>query len=371
VTLPRPSFHRSTALIYVRQSRHKEGERTVSPEVQEQQCRGLPAVAACDQVEVFSDLDVSGGKLKGRKAFLALIDRVKGAEVSVVAAYDQSRGFRNTSDALDFYALMEKRPEIEVVFVHGRFDRSPAGEFTYTTLAAAHAMERRMTGEKIRDAYRYATQRGEMVGQVPGGYIRNPDGSISIDEDVAPTIRRIFEMYATGRFTARDLARRFNAEGVPKLPRSRGADWHWHSIAEILRNVAYAGVAFSESRRRGGHGRPIPASWPALISEGCLVLSKPSHNDASGVVDGEHPARKSSRMHSKACSDAHVASAYTAQGKPTGTRASTMPAGTEGRSWSPALSAGCGKTKSLRGLARCWSSSRGCSRPTSRAVSTR
>jgi hypothetical protein len=33
-------------LIYVRQSRHKEGERTVSPEVQEQQCRALPAVAA-------------------------------------------------------------------------------------------------------------------------------------------------------------------------------------------------------------------------------------------------------------------------------------------------------------------------------------
>ncbi len=264
---PQQPPHHSSALIYVRQSRHKEGERTVSPEVQEQQCRALAAVAACDQVEVFSDLDVSGGKLKGRKAFLALIDRVKGGGVTVVAAYDQSRGFRNTSDALDFYALMEKRPEIEVAFVHGRFDRSPAGEFTYTTLAAAHAIERRMTGEKIRDAYRYATQRGQMVGQVPGGYIRNPDGMISVDEDVAPTIRRIFEMYATGRFTARDLARRFNAESVPKLPRSRGAAWHWHSIAEILRNVAYAGMAFSESRRRGGHGRLIPAAWPALVSE--------------------------------------------------------------------------------------------------------
>src|SRR5471032_1233286 len=119
VDKPRQSPHPTTALIYVRQSRHKEGERTVSPEVQEQHCRALPAVAACDQIEVFSDLDVSGGKLKGRKAFLALIDRVKGG-VSVVAAYDQSRGFRNTSDALDFYALMEKRPETEVVFVHGR-----------------------------------------------------------------------------------------------------------------------------------------------------------------------------------------------------------------------------------------------------------
>src|SRR4030081_1512538 len=130
VDKPRQSVHVSMALIYLRQSRHKEGERTVSPEVQEQQCRALPAVAACDQIEVFSDLDVSGGKLKGRKAFLTLVDRVKGGGVSVVAAYEQSRASRNTSEALDFYALMEKRAEIEVVFVHGRFDRSPAGEFT-------------------------------------------------------------------------------------------------------------------------------------------------------------------------------------------------------------------------------------------------
>jgi DNA invertase Pin-like site-specific DNA recombinase len=257
---------RSRALIYVRQSRHKEGERTVSPEVQEQQCRALPAVPACDDVEVYQDLDLSGGKLKGRKGFLALVERVKAGGVDVVAAYDQSRAFRNTSDALDFYSLMEKRSDIDVVFVHGRFDRSPAGEFTYTTLAAAHAMERRMTGEKIRDAYRYATQRGQMVGQVPGGYVRNPDASISIDEEVAPTIRRIFEMYATGRFTSRDIARRFNAESVAKLPRSRGAAWHWHSIAEILRNVAYGGMAFSDSRRRGGHGELIPASWPPIVN---------------------------------------------------------------------------------------------------------
>ena len=268
---PRPvsnrTQRRTIALVYVRQSRHKEGERTVSPEVQEQNCRALPSVAGCDGIEVFKDLDLSGGKLKGRKGFLALVERIKAGGIDVVAAYDQSRAFRNTSDALDFYSLMEKRSDVEVAFVHGRFDRSPAGEFTYTTLAAAHAMERRMTGEKIRDAYRYATQRGQMVGQVPGGYVRNADGSVVIDEDVAPTIRRIFEMYATGRFTSRDIARRFNAESVPKLPRSRGAAWHWHSIAEILRNVAYGGMAYSESRRRGGHGHLIPASWPPLISQ--------------------------------------------------------------------------------------------------------
>src|SRR2546427_5419696 len=256
----------TVAIIYVRQSRHRDYERTASPEVQRQGCEQLPAVVRCDRVEVFEDLDASGGGTRKRRGYLALVERIASGDVSVVAAYDQSRTFRNTADALAFYALIERHPEIEVGFVHGRFDRSPAGEFTYTTLAAAHAMERRMTGEKIRDAYRYATRRGQMVGQVPGGYVRNPDGSIVIDEDVAPTIRRIFEMYATGRFTGRDIARRFNAEDVPKLPRSRGAAWHWHSIAEIVRNVAYGGMAFSESRRRGGKGHFIPAAWPAIVN---------------------------------------------------------------------------------------------------------
>jgi hypothetical protein len=43
-------------LIYIRQSRHKYSERTVNPEVQEEACRALPAIQACDRVEVYVDL---------------------------------------------------------------------------------------------------------------------------------------------------------------------------------------------------------------------------------------------------------------------------------------------------------------------------
>src|SRR5713226_3394665 len=100
------------ALIYVRQSRHKDYERTVSPDVQREACAALPAVKACERVEVLQDLDVSGGKLKGRTSFLSLLDRVRRGEVSVVAAYDQSRAFRNVRDALEFYGLLNEHPEV-------------------------------------------------------------------------------------------------------------------------------------------------------------------------------------------------------------------------------------------------------------------
>src|SRR3989442_15310101 len=159
----------TVAIIYVRQSRHRDYERTARPEVQRQGCEQLPAVVRCDRVEVFEDLDASGGGTRKRRGYLALVERIASGDVSVVAAYDQSRTFRNTADALAFYALIERHPEIEVGFVHGRFDRSPAGEFTYTTLAAAHAMERRMAAGEVPDGLTVSAAKGAMGSQGPAG----------------------------------------------------------------------------------------------------------------------------------------------------------------------------------------------------------
>jgi len=253
-----------TAVIYVRQSRHRDYERTASPEVQRQACRELPAVLLCDNVETFEDLDASGGGTKGRRGYLQMLDRIRSRGVDVVAAYDQSRTFRNTADALEFYALTEKYPTLEVVFVHGRFDRSPAGEFTYTTLAAAHAMERRMTAEKMRDAVHFKAAAGFMVGQVPAGYVRAADGTVSIVEAVATTIRRIFADYATGQFSVRQIAQRLNEQGY-LLPSAKTA-WRGDTVAQVLGNVAYIGMTYSTSRRHKV-GDLIAARWQPIIEK--------------------------------------------------------------------------------------------------------
>ena len=252
----------TVAIIYVRQSRHRDYERTASPEVQRQGCEQLPAVVRCDRVEVFEDLDASGGGTRKRRGYLALVERIASGDVSVVAAYDQSRTFRNTADALAFYALIERHPEIEVGFVHGRFDRSPAGEFTYTTLAAAHAMERRMTAEKMRDAVRFRAAKGEMVGQVPAGYKRDKSGEVSIDEPTADLVRRIFRDYASGRYGVRQIARTLN-EGHTLLPSAKTA-WRGDTIAQLLGNVAYIGKTYSESRRHR-RGSLITGTWQPII----------------------------------------------------------------------------------------------------------
>src|SRR5262245_61627981 len=104
----------ATALIYVRQSRHRDDERTTSPDVQENACRNLAAVQACDQVEVFTDLDKSGKSAAARPDFQRFLQRLQDDPPDVVAVYDQSRTFRNTAESQDFFALIERLPAIAV-----------------------------------------------------------------------------------------------------------------------------------------------------------------------------------------------------------------------------------------------------------------
>ena len=253
------------ALIYVRQSRHKDYQRTVSPEVQEQACRALAAVKRCDSIEVFTDLDVSGGK-RARRGYDALLLRIRAGGVEVVCAYDQSRAFRSTLIAAEFKALLEKpaHRSIEVALVHGTFDRSPVGGFSYAVLAAAHEMERKMTDEKVAAADRHLNAQGRVTGMAPYGYRRTPDG-FAIDDQEAAVVRRLFEDYASGQSSSRALAATLNAEGVTKPgSRTAGIGWVRDTVVDLSQNVAFIGKTFSVSRARR-EGQLISATWPSII----------------------------------------------------------------------------------------------------------
>jgi Recombinase len=121
-----------------------------------------------------------------------------------------------------------------------------------------------MTGAKIRDSKRYVAGQGQTVGAVPSGYRWEDDGTdrlLVIDEAVAPIIRRIFDEYATGTYSTRDIARRLNAEGLVP-PRFKGG-WRQDTVAQILGNEAYIGVTYVNRRYR--EGQAIEAQWPVLI----------------------------------------------------------------------------------------------------------
>ena len=123
-----------------------------------------------------------------------------------------------------------------------------------------------MTGAKISAAKRYAAGRGGMAGAVPAGYRwegTGRDRELVIDDQVAPLVRRVFQEYATGKYSTRDIARRLNAEGAV-LPRFTGG-WRADTVAQLLDNVAYIGKSYPNPTKR--KGELLDASWPALVDQ--------------------------------------------------------------------------------------------------------
>jgi DNA invertase Pin-like site-specific DNA recombinase len=262
-----------TALIYIRQS--KKREESVSPETQEEACRKLAAVAKCEQVLVFKDLGLSGGKPpEKRPGFLALRERILASdrkrEPLVIAAYDQSRISRDNADSANFYALIETRPWIDLVMHDGRFDRSPSGELTWVMLGAAATHLRKITGEKIKAAYAHKNARGLPTGPAPYGYRyatreRGTVPMLEIDTEAAPIVKRIFNLYADGDQSAATIADVLAAEAIPATATRKGK-WVGDNVQNLLQNVAYIAKTYSESRPKKT-GDLIPATWPPIISE--------------------------------------------------------------------------------------------------------
>jgi site-specific DNA recombinase len=92
----------------------------------------------------------------------------------------------------------------------------------------------------------------------PLGYhnTEGPNGKRIIEHDpqIAPLVRHLFEMYATGRYSLRDVTKRAHDEGF----RSRtGARVPRSSIHKILTNPVCCGDFYWAGKRHQGLHEPI------------------------------------------------------------------------------------------------------------------
>ena len=125
---------------------------------------------------------------------------------------------------------------------------------------------------RVQENLRYLKRTGHILGVIPQGYCR-VDGAIVEDPEVAPVIRQIFELYATGTFSFQTLGRpsqtaSASARGVVPARRStigqRRSSSPATSSKSIFDNASYIQARFrvvvsssrpntrlSSTRRRG------------------------------------------------------------------------------------------------------------------------
>jgi len=213
--------------------------------------------------EHFSDANLSGKGTVSRPGYNAMMSRLRTAapgEIAGIACYDQSRLHRDTMNFLLFMAECEQR-HVPVYDARGLVPQSE--KLTWTIKAAVATDERERVSQKVKDNLAYLIMTGKLLGHAPAGY-RRVNGVLELDPENAAIVLKVFDLYASGRFSIESLALHLNeiSEPLPRnhdFPKQR-AKWSRNLLKGMLANPSYLG-------RVAINGQLQPGTHPALVEE--------------------------------------------------------------------------------------------------------
>ena len=216
----------------------------------------------------YDDGGISGGHLD-RPALRRLMQAVDEKRVDQIVVYKIDRLTRSLAD---FAKLVDRLDAAEASFVSVTQSFNTAtsmGRLTLNVLLSFAQFEREVTAERIRDKIAASKRKGLwMGGNVPLGY--QPDGrTLIIDENEAPTIRKLYDLYLehqTIRIVkerAEELRLRTKRRERPDGRITGGGVFDRGHIHHILTNPIYAGrIRHKEQVFEGKHFAVIdPEIW--------------------------------------------------------------------------------------------------------------
>ena len=232
---------RHYAVIYARvSSKEQEREGYSIP----QQLKLLRSYAASKGFEVLREFeDAESAKTTGRTAFAEMVRFLQAnPQCGALLVEKTDRLYRNIKD---WVVLDEVSGEVHLVkegqvlspdsrsndkFIHG-----------LRVLMAKSFIDN--LSEEVRKGMTGKSETGMWPSYAPHGYlnVRGPEGKNVIEPDpaTAPVIRRMYERYATGIYSIKEIARMARSEGL--VPRQGGTKVPLSTIAKILSNRIYSG----------------------------------------------------------------------------------------------------------------------------------
>jgi len=224
---------------YSRVSSLSQVEEGVSLEAQVARIRDWCERNGHGEPRIETDEGISGKRADNRPALQRALEAVCN-DRGILVVYSLSRLCRSTRDALDI-AERIKRAGAHLVSITEAIDTTTAmGEFFFTVMAALGQLERRLIGERTKEALDHKRRSGHKLGGLAQyGYravnsgMKAPNGKAIIClEPVAneqSTIELIRQLRGAG-LSYRIIADRLNSE---RTPTRTGTDWS----AKVIRDI--------------------------------------------------------------------------------------------------------------------------------------
>jgi len=229
-------------------------------------------------VDGYIDEGISGKSAENRASFMRMIRNAQDGMFDLIITKEISRFSRNTLDSIK-YTQQLLDCGVGVYFQSDNINTlMPDSDLRLTIMASIAQEEVRKLSERLRFGYKRAIEKGRVLGQDNLIGYDKKDCVLTINEDEAAIVRRIFEIYIEGKLGIRAIARQLEKEGI--VGPESGEMLSYGTMKGIITNPKYKGYYCSRKTVSIDfrNNKPIhqdPSQWiiykddtiPPIVSE--------------------------------------------------------------------------------------------------------
>ncbi len=260
------------AVLYLRVSDPKQVNTDYDPEgnsipAQRKACIELAGQLGLTVVEEYVEPGRSAKTIDRRPRFNAMMERVRrDRDVDAIIIYMRSRIFRNAADSAMTRREL-KQLGVSLLSVKDPTTDSISGDMLAGILDVVNEYQSRAAGDDIAYKMEAKAQRGGTPNRARLGYLNATDSvegrpvrTVIPDPERAPLVQMLFEHYATGQYTFKQLRETVTAAGLRTRPTKRypaGCELSIHAIGKILKDRYYLGKVPYKGREYDGRHQPL------------------------------------------------------------------------------------------------------------------
>lgn len=168
---------------------------------------------AWEFVEGYIDEGISGATAKKREDFMRMVEDGKAGKFDFVVTKEISRFARNTVDSISFTREL-LNAGVGILFQNDGINTlDEDSELRLTIMSGIAQDELRKLSSRVKFGHAQAVKKGVVLGNSRiFGYVKD-GGRLVIDEDEAPMVRELFELYATGEYSMKQIETLFWEKG--------------------------------------------------------------------------------------------------------------------------------------------------------------
>ena len=186
----------------------------------------------------YIDEGLSGISTKKRENFHRMIEDAKAGKFDLILTKEISRFARNTLDSIQ-YTRDLLNAGVAVFFQNDNIKTiDEDSELRLFIMSSIAQDELRKLSSRVKFGHQQAIKEGVVLGNNRiFGYVKD-DGRLVIDESEAPMVRQLFELYATGEYSLKQIEKLFWDQGYRNYRGNRIAHT---TTSNMISNPKYKG----------------------------------------------------------------------------------------------------------------------------------